>query len=253
MANYIVGSARHDENGNLRGGRSGDQTGHEVETQSYYYHSKGWYILRLKDEAKAEALGNAMQSACNNNNIGYNQAKRLEVITYGIKTNTKCNCDCSSLVRACLNHVGINVGNFTTANEVTVLMNTGLFTKEEVKKGVTPVLYKGDILVTKKQGHTVIVTSSDIGRATRKYAIAIPTLKKGNKGHNVSLLQANLIEICGQNIARDSIFGAQTEAAVINVQKLAWPKDRSQWDGIYGKKTAEVMKFFAALKGYEVY
>lgn len=250
MANYIVGSARHDENGDLTGGRKGDQTGHEVETQKYYYHKKGWYILRLKDAAVAEKLGNAMQSACNNNHIGYNQAQRLDVISKGIKSNKDCNCDCSSLVRACLKYIGINVSDFTTANEVSVLMNTGLFNKFDIKKDVQPTLYKGDILVTKKQGHTVIVTFSDIARSTKIYSLAIPTLKKGCKGHNTSLLQSNLIELFGQNIARDSKFGSQTEEAVKNAQRLFF-KSKEDIDGIYGKKTYEVFKFVAACKGYE--
>lgn len=246
MPNYIIGSARHDENGDLTGGKAGDQTGHEVETQKYYKHKKGWYVLRLKDVKAAEKLGNAMESACKNNNIGYNQAKRLEIIKAGIKTTKPVNCDCSSLVRACLKHIGINVKDFTTANEVEVLMATGLFDKtSEVL-----CLYKGDILVTKTKGHTAIVTYSEINRNTKVCSIAIPTLSKGNKGHNVSLLQSNLIELCGQNIKRDSKFGSQTEEAVKNLQRMFF-KRPEDIDGIYGKKTYEAMKFVCACKGFE--
>lgn len=36
----IIGSARIDENGNLKNGKAGDQTGKEVCTQSYYMHKK---------------------------------------------------------------------------------------------------------------------------------------------------------------------------------------------------------------------
>ena len=36
----IVGSARIDENGNLKNGKTGDQTRKEVSTQAYYTHKK---------------------------------------------------------------------------------------------------------------------------------------------------------------------------------------------------------------------
>ena len=59
----IIGSARHDENGKLSGGKAGDQTGREVCTQNFYVHSKGWYIMRAKDAAVAEALAIGMRTA----------------------------------------------------------------------------------------------------------------------------------------------------------------------------------------------
>ena len=53
----IIGSARHDEHGNCySGGKAGDQTGQEVSTQKFYNHSKGWYVLRAKDDRVAEKL-----------------------------------------------------------------------------------------------------------------------------------------------------------------------------------------------------
>ena len=104
----IVGSARIDENGNLKNGKAGDQTDGEVSTQNYYTHKKGWYVMRAKSVTHANALAVAMKQACDNNKIGYDQNERNGVITqlkkYGslskIATNTEC--DCSSLVRACI-------------------------------------------------------------------------------------------------------------------------------------------------------
>lgn len=167
----IVGSARIDENGNLKGGKAGDQTGREVCTQSYYMHKKGWYVLRAKSVAHANALALAMKQACDNNKIGYDQNERNGVITqlksYGAldKIAVSTECDCSALVRACvLQATGVDVGNITTANEATALENSGLF---EPRQSVTgeAMLYNGDILVTKTKGHTVIVVS---GRCKRK-------------------------------------------------------------------------------------
>lgn len=161
-----VGSARIDENGNISGGRAGDQTKREVATEPYYSHPKGWYMLRAKDTEVAKKIGQAMREGCSNDNIGYSQSDRYGVITnlkvYGriAKIAVKTNADCSSLVRACCIQAGIQVGDFNTASEVAVLERTGAFNKAVA---VTPStkLQVGDILVTRSKGHTVIVTESD--------------------------------------------------------------------------------------------
>ena len=155
----IIGSARHDEHGNCySGGKSGDQTGQEVSTQKFYNHSKGWNVLRAKDNKVAEKLAEAMKIACGNKNIGYDQSERYGIIKHGINTKVKTECDCSSLVRACIIYAsGKDVGDFNTSNERSVILKSGLF--EDVgsyNQGDT--LYNGDILVTRTKGHTVIVT-----------------------------------------------------------------------------------------------
>ena len=68
-----IGSARIDERGKASGGKAGDQTGKEVSTQAWYRHAKGWVVLRPKDGAKAKKIAEAMQAACDNDNIGYDQ------------------------------------------------------------------------------------------------------------------------------------------------------------------------------------
>ena len=167
-----IGSARIDENGNISGGRAGDQTKREVATEPYYSHPKGWYLLRAKDPGKARQIGLAMTEACLNENIGYDQSGRYGVIeclkVYGrlAKINKPTEADCSSLVRACCIQAGINVGDFNTSSEVAVLEKTGAFNKAVA---VTPntKLQIGDILVTRSKGHTVIVTESDYKPGTQ--------------------------------------------------------------------------------------
>ena len=167
----IIGSARIDENGKISGGKAGDNkqtpstndTTGEVSMQAMYTHSKGWYIIRPKDITIANNIANAMKIACNNKHIGYDQSNRLGVITYGVDSETDTECDCSSLVRACIKKAtGKDVGNFTTGNEKTMLSKSGLFEKAiaYVNQSSTPV-YNGDILVTKSKGHTVIVVSGN--------------------------------------------------------------------------------------------
>ena len=155
----IIGSARHDEHGNCySGGKAGDQTGQEVSTQKFYNHSKGWNVLRAKDNKVAEKLAEAMKIACGNKNIGYDQSERYGVIKHGINTKVKTECDCSSLVRACIIYAsGKDVGDFNTSNERSVILKSGLFDDMGTYK-VGDTLYNGDILVTRTKGHTVIVT-----------------------------------------------------------------------------------------------
>ena len=155
----IIGSARHDEHGNCySGGKAGDQTGQEVSTQNFYNHSKGWNVLRAKDNKVAEKLAEAMQIACGNKNIGYDQSERYGIIKHGINTKVKTECDCSSLVRACIIYAsGKDVGDFNTSNERSVILKSGLF-KDVGSYEQVDTLYNGDILVTRTKGHTVIVT-----------------------------------------------------------------------------------------------
>lgn len=156
----IIGSARHDEHGNCySGGKSGDQTGQEVSMQKFYNHSKGWNVLRAKNNKVAEKLAEAMTIACVNKNIGYDQSERYGVIKHGINTKVKTECDCSSLVRACIIYAsGKDVGDFNTSNERPVILKSGLF-DDMGSYHAGLVLHNGDILVTRTKGHTAIVVS----------------------------------------------------------------------------------------------
>lgn len=167
--NVLIGSARIDENGNARGGKAGDQTGKEVSTQNWYLHKKGWIVLRPKTATMANLIADDMQAACKNNNIGYDQSQRLTSYNIAAKVGfncslitEKCETDCSELVRICCAYAGIRVADFTTVNEAKVLMATGHFVKLTDKKYCDSYEYlrRGDILVTKTQGHTVVVLTN---------------------------------------------------------------------------------------------
>lgn len=162
----IVGSARIDERGKATGGQPGDQTGREVATQPYYMHELGWYCYRPKRISIANALAEAMLQGCQNDNIGYCQGHRTNVVTNMRKCGTlakiavKTEADCSSLVRACCIQVGFDPGNFNTASEGGCLKDSRQFMDRIDVTAKTP-LYNGDILVTKSKGHTVIVVSGN--------------------------------------------------------------------------------------------
>lgn len=190
----IIGSARIDERGKATGGAVGDQKQTskpdykgEVSLQNFYVASKGWYVLHPKSDAHAIKIAEKMLTACNNANLGYDQANRDGVIKNGISTKTKTECDCSSLVRACVKEAtGKDPGNFNTANEAAALEATGLFNgRKAYTNGMT--LYTGDVLVTKTKGHTVIVVEG----ASRLHAtVSYYPKYSGTSGSIVAALAA---------------------------------------------------------------
>ena len=224
MATIYVGSARIDERGKYSGGTVGDQkqtsstndTVGEVSMQTFYAHSKGWYIFRPKDASVANAIASAMITACNNKNLGYDQSNRLGVIKYGVDTTTKTECDCSALVRACIiKATGKDVGNFTTATETTYLANSGLFENgiAYVNQSTTPV-YNGDILVTKTKGHTVIVVSGNPrGTTTPNVTQSTNTSTTYSKTQFIKDVQSAI----GAKV--DGIAGSETLSKTVTVSK----------------------------------
>lgn len=251
MATIMIGSARIDERGKLSGGVAGDQkqvsssndTKGEVSMQPFYVHSKGWYILRPKSSTLAAKMAERMIAACNNKNIGYDQGNRLGVITYGIDTKTKTECDCSSLTRQVVKEAsGKDPGNFTTANAAAILGATGLFINKisYLSQARTPV-YNGDILVTKTKGHIVVVvsgnprgggqsTTASSTSDTKKGAYKMDTIRKGSKGKAVKIWQV-ILGYTGSKI--DGIFGSGTEA-----DTKTWQKAHGLTaDGIVGAKS----------------
>lgn len=249
----IVGSARQDEKGKYSGGKAGDQTGKEVSTQAYYRHSKGWYVLRAKNVAHANALANAMQEACNNNKIGYDQNERGGIITqvkkYGSlgKIAVATECDCSSLVRACvIQATGKDVGNFTTLNEASTLESSGLF---ESKKSVdsSTILYNGDILVTKTKGHTVIVVSGKSrstpkpttgGKALGTYEVTASSLRV-RKGPGTSYAAKKKSELTADGQKHSNANGSLLKGTHVTVKEWenGWARTPSGWlSGDYLKK-----------------
>lgn len=164
-----AGADEHGTDGWNGKAAAGDQTGREVYTRTWWLHNLGWRVLRCKDPAKAEKIAQDMEWACDNNNIGYDQSQNWtlydEVKPYGFdcrKATKPCETDCSRLVRVCCLYAGINVGEFYTATEASVLLATGQFEELTDKKYTTGEEYlkRGDILVTKTVGHTVVVLTN---------------------------------------------------------------------------------------------
>lgn len=162
-----IGHASIDERGKASGGQAGDQTGREVFTRTWY--NKPWLkVIRPKSSTHAEKIAKAMEQACANNNIGYDQYQRTTLFSAAqkvkfdlSKVKTKVETDCSALVAVCVNAAGIPVSkDIYTGNEATALSNTGKFTILTDSKYLTSDknLKRGDILLG--SGHTAIVLSN---------------------------------------------------------------------------------------------
>lgn len=245
-----IGSARSSYGNTAPGDQNG---GREVSTENWYLHSKGWVVLRAIDPAVRERIAVAMERACDNNDIGYSQPTRLtlfeNVKPYGFDpacTTKPVNTDCSALVRVCVHYAGITVDNFITSNEVSKLMATGAFEKftDDAHCKSSDHLLRGDILVTRTKGHTVVVLSNG-AKASEEvvsivYKLGDRILKNGMTGDDVKELQTCLIGLdydCGIWGA-DGEFGDATEQAVEQFQHA----NGCMVDGEFGPETLAALE-----------
>ena len=248
-----IGSARIDENGAAHGGKAGDQTGKEVSTQTWYLHSKGWRVFRAKSIAVAARIAIAMRAACENSKIGYDQGDRGTLYTVAkavgfdpAKVTTPCETDCSALVRVCCAFAGVTLPNFRTPTEASALLDSGAFVELTGSKYTTSpdYLLRGDILVTRTQGHTVVVLtngnkSGADDRPSEDYKLGERTLQKGDVGPDVKELQQDLVTL-GWSFPKygcDGDFGEETETNVKGFQRISGLEP----DGIFGPATYQAL------------
>ena len=237
-----IGHASIDENKQTHGGAAGDQTGKEVCVRTWYNHAKGWVLLRCKNGAAREKIAKAMEAACDNPDIGYDQYQRDTLFNNvkaagwdPSKTTKKVETDCSALVRVCIAYAfGQDVaGNIRTISEPAALVATGLFDKFTADKytASSDYLLRGDILCNPFGGHTVVVldngakvTNTTTTNKKEEFEVHMKTLKKGDTGPQVETLQALLRghgckDDAGQLPDKDGKFGAKTGQALAAYQR----------------------------------
>lgn len=164
----MIGHAGGNEYGGTHGGVPGDQTKTEVYIRTWF-DSKWNVMFRPKSTAVAEKIAVAMEQACANDNIGYNQNNRVSLYWAGKEKNwdlskitKKVDCDCSALVAVCCNCAGLNVDkdNWTGVQRAN-LQATGAFTTYTASKYLIQEEYlrRGDILLHEGH-HTAVVLSN---------------------------------------------------------------------------------------------
>ena len=215
----IIGSARSSFGDTSPGDQSG---GKEVSTQSFYVHSKGWYVYRAKDPAARKKIAEAMEKACVNDDIGYSQPTRNTLYNDikgesfdPSKTSKKVNTDCSALVRVCCAYAGIMLGDFITSNEGSVLVGSGQFEKLTADKYCkqSDYLMRGDILCTRTKGHTVVVLTD--GKKVKSETIS--TSNPDSTPAPTPTTDGKMIEVTGASV--NIRFGPGTEYGVVKIVK----------------------------------
>lgn len=239
-----IGHASIDENGNASGGRAGDQTGKELCTRDWY--TKGWNVLlRPVRNDLAEKSAAAMEAACRNELIGYDQSGRNTLYEKAKAANflleaidKACECDCSSLVHVCAIAGGANLSygsnGYTTRTMVRAFVQSGDYIKLTDSKYLTTDKYlrRGDILV-KEGSHTAMVLGNGAGVVTTPedeykpeiipiyYSVRLPRIVKGMQSDAVRAMQQLLIAK-GYELPRygaDGEYGEETENALLLFQE----------------------------------
>ena len=172
-----IGQASRDERMRYSGGIAGDQDGKEVAIREWY--NRPWNkVLRCRDSKKAEKIAQAMEKACRNDYIGYDQSQRTTLYSL-CKANgwriedieTPCETDCSALVAVCVNAAGIKVsGDIYTGNEANALLRTEEFELLTAPKYLLSDEYlrRGDILLYEFH-HTAIALQDGKKAGVNKY------------------------------------------------------------------------------------
>lgn len=208
----LISHASIDENGKIKGGVAGDQTGKEVCIRNWY--SKPWqYVIRFKDSEKAEKVAWAMEQAAKKDLIGYNQNQRNTLLkearkyNYDIsRVNVPCETDCSALVSVACMYAGVpeskltlNGNCATTRTLEPLLKSTGLVDVYTTPLYVTKPdkLKRGDILL-KAGAHVAVVVQVDKPQLKSIDEVAKEVIE-GKWGSGISR-RANLMD-AGYNYA----------------------------------------------------
>ena len=85
--------------------------------------------------------------------------------------------------------------------------------------------------------------------ALNKPMVALYTLRYGNRGEAVRELQEDLNYLFKSGLVLDGSFGSKTKKALIEAQKVFFPEESKEWDGVYGPKTYN--KMIERMKAHE--
>lgn len=233
-----IGHSSIDENGKAVGGNAGDQTKKEVCIRNYY-DGKWNRILRPKNSSLADKSALAVEQACGNDKIGYDQRQRNTLYNQALKVDfdlskikVPCECDCSSLIHVAVIAGGANVSYGSNGFTTRTMADRLLASKEYEELPSAKNLKRGDILVREGK-HTVMVLEGEVETVD----VAVEVLRKGTKSDSVKTLQILLNGYgysCGDV---DGSFGSKTLAAVQKYQKA----NKLSVDGVVGKKTWTVL------------
>ena len=268
-----IAHATKDERGKFLNGQSGDQKGDEVCIRTWY--NKPWqYMIRFKDKAIAEKVAKAMELACTNNKIGYDQNQRNTLLTHArkvgydpSKVTTACETDCSALVALACMYAGVpesalvvSGNSANTRNLRSLLLKTGLvevYTDTKYLSGDNYLL-RGDILL--KEGSHVVVAIENGSKAVTTNVTTTPV--EYTRKQFVKEVQTAI------DAEVDGLVGTETKSKVVEISKKKNNKHKSvlplqkrlkslgfdcgELDGVYGTKCENAVKQFQKKYGLEI-
>ena len=235
----MIANCGHDESFNFRGGKAGDQTGHEWEVRTWY-NGKWSCVLRHPDKDVRETIASLAEKSARNDLIGYDQWERFSFWHELQKANynpsaiaNECEADCSAGVCAIAKATGFLLGrdklkdilpSLTTSSMKSSFIGAGFkcLTDSKYRKS-DAFLMRGDILL--RVGHHTCINLSD--GIEEMGELNVVEIKEGSKGKAVKVWQTIL------GISADGIFGKETLAHTRAFQK----KNGLDVDGIVGKNT----------------
>lgn len=240
------GWASIDERGRASGGAAGDQTGLEVKVGRWYYFRQNC-ILRFKDRNKAAKAAQICRGIANNNKVGYDQNQRTtlysELARVGwnqAKITKPVETDCSAMVAAIVNAVGIKVSkDLWTGNMKKALYNTGafyLYTGAAYTQSDN-LLMTGDIILN-EASHVIMALENGAGvkktgstATSSGSSVTKDRIKKGQRGLN---------DLVGAKLAIDGSRGPATKKVGVMAIQAGLNRDFRaglQVDGSYGPAT----------------
>lgn len=223
-----IAHASISENGSTKNGKAGDQNDKEVCIRTWY--NKSWqYVIRFKDASIREKVAYAMERACNNSAIGYDQNERNSLLTRARsvgydpgKVTSKCETDCSALVTLACIYAGIAESSLvvsgnsaTTSTLRNRLIKTGkveVFSSSKYTKS-DAYLLRGDILL--KEGSHVVVAIENGSKtvATTATSVSTTTSSTYTRTQFIKDVQSAI------GVTPDGIVGSKTLGALVTVSR----------------------------------
>lgn len=252
----VIYTCGHDENGQFRNGKAGDQTGTEWYGRSSYFPSYGWgEVWEPPTEEIGKAVAQQAKAGAENDRIGYDMNQRntllnaAEKVGWDLKkVDVLCEGDCSSsttvvviCAKGATKELMMNgATNCPTTATIGSRLKAAGWKKHTEKEYLTSSDLWGPGWIVNAPSHHVIVngtagkkykggsSSANSGASGSKcpYTEPTKTLKKGDESTGVSWLQWHLNTLLAKGVLTgfdklvvDGEWGSKTEKAFTIFQK----------------------------------
>ena len=245
-----IGQATSNENGNLTGGKAGDQNGKEVSMANWSYVSGGKYntwthVFRAKDATARLKIAQAAIDACNNNHIGYDIGstdrkscfKAAQAVNFDLSKVTKdCELTCSELANVCIAAAGLKsylpVSKAAYVDSLkNVLKDSSefiMYTAANYTSQFTNLL-PGDIIMS--SSHTAIVIKIPAKKTIEQLAQEVLNGNWGSGDIRKKNLEAAGYDYDAVQKKVNEILASRTQSTTVKIGQAASDIDKKAGDG----------------------